>query len=69
MTNVKMMEKRKKIKEIEDRKIEILIEIASINKDYDEQVSRLNSEYGRLHKELYLLQMDLIKKKYEYENS
>lgn len=69
MTNVKMMEKRKKIKEIEDRKIEILIEIASINKDYDEQISRLNSEYGRLHKELYLLQMDLIKKKYEYENS
>ena len=51
-----------RIREIEDRKIEILMEIATINKSYDEQVSELNSEYERIHKELYLLQIKKIGK-------
>jgi hypothetical protein len=54
-------EKRERIRQIEDRKIEILFEIARINKKYDEQVSILNSEYEELHKELYFLQVEMIK--------
>ena len=53
-------EKQQRIQEIEDRKIEILMEISRINKQYDDQVSRLNSEYEKLHKELYLLQIEVI---------
>ena len=58
-----IMENRNRIQEIEDRKIAILMEIATINKKYGEQVSRLNSEYERLHRELYMLQMDMISMK------
>jgi len=58
------MERKRRIQQIEDRKIEILMEIASINKKYDEQFSRLNSEYESLHKELYRLQMEMLNKEY-----
>ena len=61
------LERKKRIREIEDRKIAILMEIATINKIYDEQVSRLNSEYERLHRELYTLQMDMISMKNAYQ--
>jgi len=57
------MERQQRIRELEDRKIEILMEIARINNRYSEQVFKLNSEYERLHKELYMLQMDRISKK------
>jgi hypothetical protein len=53
----------KKIKEIEDRKIEILLEIANINNDYSEKVTRLNSEYVRLDEEYYHLKLELIRNK------
>jgi hypothetical protein len=66
MESNRKMGKKKRIQEIEDRKIEILMEIARINRNYDEQVSKLNSEYERLHKELYKLQMEMITKKYQF---
>jgi len=53
-------EQKKRMKQIEDRKIEILMEIASLNKEYDDKVTSLNSEYERLHKELYFLQIEKI---------
>jgi len=51
---------KKRMEQIEDRKIEILMEIARLNKDYDNKVSGLNSEYEKLHKELYMLQIKMI---------
>jgi hypothetical protein len=55
--------KQERLSEIEDRKIEILLEISNINDNYNEKVSRLNSEYARLDKEYYNLQLELINKK------
>ena len=61
------MDKRAKMhermREIEDRRIEILMEIARLNSDYDEMISRLNKEYEKLHEEHYLIHMNLIKMK------
>ena len=39
---------RRRMEEIEDRRIEILLELAEINDDYGKRVSRLRSEYARL---------------------
>lgn len=61
MTNKK--NKQQRLREIEDRKIEILLEIANINENYNEKVSQLNHEYARLDKEYYHLQLELIKTK------
>jgi hypothetical protein len=61
MTNKK--NKQQRLRSIEDRKIEIILEIADINNNYNEKVSRLNSEYALLDKEYYLLKLDLIGKK------
>jgi hypothetical protein len=61
MTN--KMNKQKRLREIEDRKMEILLEIEKSNKCYGEEISKLNSEYAQLDKEQYYLQLDLIKKK------
>jgi hypothetical protein len=61
MTNKKNLKKQQRLREIEDRKIEILIEIANINDNYSEKVSRLNSEYAKLDKEYYHLKLELIK--------
>ncbi len=60
MNNKGKEKKQHRIQQIEDRKIEILLEIASINQKYDDQVSLLNSEYEKLHKELYVLQIEKI---------
>lgn len=68
MTN-KNLKKQQRLIEIEDRKIEIIIEIADINNNYNEKVSILNSEYARLDKEYYYLKLDLIRKKTEKECS
>lgn len=62
MTNKNKLRKQQRLNEIEDRKIEILLEISRINDSYNEKVSRLNSEYSRLHEEHYRLQTDLIRK-------
>jgi hypothetical protein len=63
MTNKIKLEKQQRLREIEDRKIEILLEIANINDNYSEKVSRLNSEYTQLDKEYYQLQLELLEKK------
>jgi len=65
MSDKTKLEKQKRLREIEDRKIEILMEISSIkdnNLKNNENAVKLNSEYSQLHKEHYQLQMKVIKK-------
>ena len=57
MTNKK---NQQRLRQIEDRKIEIILEIAEINDNYSEKVSRLNSEYVQLDREYYHLKLELI---------
>ena len=66
MDDTRRSQQKKRIQQIEDRKIEILMKIASINKKYDDQISTLNSEYEKLHKELYLLQIEQINRNYDH---
>ncbi len=54
--------KQKRLREIEDRKIEILLETEKINDSYSEEISKLRSEYKQLDEEQYYLQLELIKK-------
>lgn len=63
MTNKIKLEKQQRLREIEDRKIEILLEITNINDNYSEKESRPNSEYTQLDKEYYQLQLELLEKK------
>ena len=49
-----------RIVEIEDRKIEILLEIGRVNKGYGETVSRLESEYDELDSEHFRLKLELM---------
>jgi hypothetical protein len=62
MTIKNNQEIQQKLREIEDRKIEILLEISNINNSYSKKASRLNSEYLQLDKKYYKLQLELIKK-------
>ena len=50
----------KRIQEIEDRKIEILMEISSINRNYRDRLDHLNEEYEFLNRELYEIRIKLI---------
>jgi hypothetical protein len=52
----------KRLRQIEDRKIEILMEIAEINGQYDERMSRLREEYAELDAEHYLLRLQSIRR-------
>ena len=63
MTNKINLKEQQILRDIEERKIEILLNISNINDHYNEKVSRLNSEYARLDKEYYLLRLELIKTK------
>jgi hypothetical protein len=54
-------ERRRRLAWIEDRKIEILMEIGEINREYDERLSRLGSEYDRLTAEYYGLRLGHMK--------
>jgi len=51
---------RERISEIEDRKIELLLETGRTNERYSETISRLNSEYERLDTEHYRLRIELM---------
>jgi hypothetical protein len=62
MTNDLYKNKRKRLREIEDRKIEILLEIEKINKCYSKEISNLRSEYRQLGMEQYFMQLVLITK-------
>jgi hypothetical protein len=50
-----------RLREIEDRKIEILMEIAEINGKCDARMARLNEEYAELDAEHYLLRLQGIR--------
>lgn len=63
MTNKKKLKKHHRLREIEDKKIEILLEIANINNHCNKKVSQLNSEYAKLDKEYYYLKLELIREK------
>jgi hypothetical protein len=56
-------ESQNRLKKIEDRKMEILLEIARINDNYSKKVSKLNSEYKQLGDDYYNLKIEVIKKK------
>jgi hypothetical protein len=53
---------KKRLIEIEDRKIEILLKIPIINNDI-EKMAQLTSEYSQLGDEYYKLKIELIKAK------
>jgi hypothetical protein len=55
-------ERQQRLREIEDRKIEILLEIPGI-KDNTERISELNDEYVQLGNEYYNLKFELIREK------
>ena len=63
MTSNLYIIKQQRLREIEDRKIEILLEIGNIDDKYSEKISQLNSEYSRLDKEHYNLKIELMKTK------
>ena len=50
----------RRLREIEDRKIEILMEIAQVNRAFDGRISRLREEYAELDSEHYLLKLQRI---------
>ena len=52
-----------RLEEIEDRKIEILLEIGKTNKRYNETITRLESEYGEIDEEHYRLRLEMIRVK------
>lgn len=60
MTDRKDIQKR--LREIEDRKIEILLEIPSVN-DNTEKISEFDYEYVQLGDEYYRLKFELIREK------
>jgi hypothetical protein len=63
MANKIKTKKQIRLIEIEDRKIEIILEIASINDLKKEKVLQLNSEYALLNEEYYYLKLNLPNKK------
>jgi len=63
MTKTIKIKKQKRLAQIEDRKIEILLEIGSFNGHYDDKILQLNTEYELLHEEYYNLKVELIKRK------
>ena len=51
---------KERLGDIEDRKIEILMEIGRTNDRYSETISTLNYEYRRLDAEHYRLRLELM---------
>jgi hypothetical protein len=60
MTNIVYGNMERRIKEIADRKIEILLETIKINECESEILLKLNFEYTQLDKEKYRLQLEMI---------
>lgn len=54
---------QERLKEIENRKIEILIETGETNKKYSKKIQELQSEYTKLDKEQYHLLIEQIRSK------
>lgn len=49
-----------RLEAIEDRKIEILMEIAEVNRDYGSRISVLDEEYAELDLEHFRLRLERI---------
>jgi hypothetical protein len=62
LANKEDNEKQKRMREIEDRKIEIILEIPKINDDIEKMI-QLNHEYVQLGDEYYNLFIEVIKAK------
>ena len=52
---------QRRLVEIEDRKIEILLAIGRTNDSYNETISRLGSEYDVLDAEHFRLKLELMR--------
>ena len=63
MTKNSVKARQKRLRQIEDRKIEILMEIGETNKKFSKKILKLQTEYKKLNKEYYYLQLALIKQK------
>jgi hypothetical protein len=55
-----LIDKKKRLREIEDRKIEILKEIPHLD-DNNGKIVQLNNEYVQLDDEYYHIKIDMIK--------
>lgn len=53
--------KEERLVKIEDRKIEILLEIGRANKEYGTSMKRLESEYERLDAEHFSLRLEMMR--------
>lgn len=63
MTGGSREDVQRRLTEIEDRKIEILLEIASIEGKDTGRISELISEYSELDKVQYRMKMEMIRKR------
>jgi hypothetical protein len=61
--------KRQRLREIEDRKIEILLQTGKANRSYADRIIKLDSEYKRLDEEHLRLYLELHRKKEHNNNS
>ena len=61
--------KRQRLREIEDRKIEILLETGKANRSYADMIIKLDSEYKQLDEERLRLFLELHRKKEHNNNS
>ena len=61
--------KRQRLREIEDRKIEILLETGKANRSYADTIIKLDSEYKQLDEERLRLFLELHRKKEHNNNS
>ncbi len=59
MSSERTMSER--LEEIEDRKIEILLEIGRANEKYSTYLKRLESEYERLDAEHFSLRLEMMR--------
>lgn len=58
MTTAPDAERQRRLSRIEDRKVEILMEIAEMNREYDDRASALREEYAELDSEYFILRFE-----------
>ena len=63
MMHMNPIEMKRRLKEIENRKIEILMETGRVNAKYNQDIDKLNSEYQALNEEYYRLRLISIRVK------
>ncbi len=61
--------KQERLEEIEDRKIEILLEIGRANEKYSTSMKRLESEYDRLDAEHFALRLEMMRSRTRSDGS